>query len=111
MFSPAPIVPEKWSRPNLERMQQDARLPRFRRGSAIPLTLLTQWTGATTVDAGCIDDAQAPIGFSTLLLVMQGLPCRTAYGAIGLESKVLSREVSSLPGPADHRLAISLHTF
>jgi hypothetical protein len=72
------------------------------------LTLLTQWTGATTAETGCIHDAQAPIGFSTLLLVVQGLSGGTAHGAIGLESKVLSREASCLPGPADHRFAISL---
>jgi len=103
-----PILPEEWGRTSLEGMQEHTDLPRCGRRSAIPLAVLAERTGATRVDAGGRDQTQASIGFSTLLLVMQRLPCGTPHRPIRLEGNVLSREAPSLPGSADHRLAISL---
>ena len=68
MFSAAPILPEQWCGVRAKRMQQHADLARFCRGVTIPLTLLAQWAGPTTPDAGRIPHAQAPIDFATLLL-------------------------------------------
>jgi len=42
-------------------MQQHAHLAWLRGSGAILLTLLTQWTGAATADAGPIHHAQAAI--------------------------------------------------
>src|SRR5437868_1372569 len=64
MVATIPVMPEQRSRPNDEGMQQHAHLARLRGGSALPLTLLAQRTGAATADAGRIDHTQAPIGFS-----------------------------------------------
>src|SRR5437667_305763 len=77
-----PVTPEQSSRPNDEGMQQHAHLAWLRGGSALPLTLLAQRTGAATADAGCIDHTQAPIGFSAPLVDAQGLPGRAAERAI-----------------------------
>lgn len=66
--SAAPISPEDWGCSDGEGMQQETDLARFGRVPALPLTLLTQRTGATTADAGSIDQAQIPVGFWTPFL-------------------------------------------
>ena len=68
MLSTAPIPPKQRRGTNGEGMQEHADLARFYRGVTIPLTLLAQWAGPTTPDAGRIHHAQAPIDFATLLL-------------------------------------------
>ena len=74
MKPPTPVTPEERSRPDNEGMQQQTHLTRFLGITALPLTLFAQRAGATTADAGRIDHAQAPIGFSAPLVHMQGLP-------------------------------------
>ena len=44
-------------------MQQETHLARLVRCTAIPLTLLAQWTGTTTANAGAIHHSQAAIRF------------------------------------------------
>jgi len=78
MTSPTPIAPEQRLGPDDEGMQQHAHLTWFCGRTAIPLTLFAQNTGATTADASRIDHAQAPIGFSALLLCSQRLVRWTA---------------------------------
>jgi hypothetical protein len=78
-------------------MQQHADLARLCGGAAIPLALLTEWTGAATLDAGPIDHAQAPIGFSAVFMRSQFLVCWAPKRSIGLERKVLTREATGLP--------------
>jgi len=68
MGSAAGEAPEKGSNTNLERMQQHTHLARPGRRTAIPLTLLAQFTGTTPADAGSIHQEQAPVDFSTLFL-------------------------------------------
>jgi hypothetical protein len=63
-----PIMPEDRNRADGHRMEQNADLARFYGGTPIPLALLAQRTGAATVDTGAIHDAQAPIGFSAMLM-------------------------------------------
>src|SRR2546430_190903 len=57
-------------------MQQHTDLARLCRRTAIPLTLLAQRTGTTTVNAGAIHHAQAAIGFSTVFMREQLLGSR-----------------------------------
>jgi hypothetical protein len=90
VLPPPPVTPEKRLRTDDKRMQQDAHLARLFGSAAIPLTLVAQGTGTATADAGCIHHAQAPIGFSTLLVGTKLLACWTAKRAIRLEGKVLS---------------------
>lgn len=63
-----PIMPEERLTPHDEGMQQHADLARLCRGTSIPLTLFTERTRPTTVNAGTIHHAQAPISFSALLM-------------------------------------------
>ncbi|GHO79597.1 hypothetical protein KSD_73680 [Ktedonobacter sp. SOSP1-85] len=88
MFSSALISPEERGRTNLERVQQHTHLTRLCRGTAIPLALLTQGTGTTTPSARSIHHAQAPVGFSALLMREQRLRSRTPQRSIALETKV-----------------------
>jgi hypothetical protein len=88
MLSAAPVTPEQGSRANDKRVEQHTHLTRFPSGFAIPLTLLTQRTGAATVDTGGIHHAQASIGFSATLVRDERLPGRTAERAIRLKGKV-----------------------
>jgi len=86
----------------LDRQREDARARsrglRLRGLAAIPLTLLAQWAGATTADAGCIHHTQAPIGLPTPLMGVKLLPCWTPECPIGLERKSLAGEATCLPG-------------
>jgi hypothetical protein len=56
-----------------EGMPEHAHLARLGGGAALPLTLFPQGTGATTADAGRIDHAQAPVGFSAPSVAQQAL--------------------------------------
>ena len=77
MLSAAPISPVQRRGTHLEGMEQHAHLPRFVRLAPLPLALLAQRAGTTTVDAGCIHQAQTSIGFSALLMHHQRLMSRT----------------------------------
>ena len=68
VLPPAPISPEQRCGTHPERMQKYTHLARLCGSAAIPLTLLAQGTGTTTVDAGRIDHAQASIGFLAPLM-------------------------------------------
>jgi len=106
VFSPAPVTPEQRLIPNGEWMQQHTDLARFRGGIAIPLTLLAQRTGTTTVHTGSIDHAQAPIGFSAVFMRQERAPGRTAQRPIGLEGKVSSGEATRFEGGGGGRWTI-----
>src|SRR5437764_1199625 len=94
-------------RPNDQWMQQHTHLARLRGGAALPLTLLAQGTGTATTDTGRIDDAQAPIGFSALLMRTKLLASGTPQRPIWLERKVLTREAVRFPGQAHLRGSIA----
>ena len=98
MLPPAPVLPEDWSWPNAEGMQQHTHLARLAGGTALPLTLFPQRTGAATANAGRIHHAQAAIGFSTSLMGRKRVPCWTPERPIRLERKVLPREATRFPG-------------
>ena len=61
MLSATPILPEQGSRPNLERMQQQADPARLRRGVAMPLALLSQGTRSRLPEPSRVDQTQAAI--------------------------------------------------
>jgi hypothetical protein len=92
-----PITPQQRSRANHERMQQHADLARLFGGMALPLTLLTQRTGAATAHTGSIHHPQASIGFRASLVDSQRLACRAAQGPIWLEGKLSTREATGFP--------------
>jgi len=107
MLPAAPVIPEERRSCDREGMQQDTDLPRLCGSSAIPLALLAQGTRPTTANAGSVDDAQAPIGFSALFMWEQLLVGRATQRAIGLESKVLATEAARFPGQAHVRRSIA----
>src|SRR5258708_23563143 len=107
MLPAAPVMPEERRSCDREGMKQDTDLPRLCGGSAIPLALLAQGTGPTTANAGSIDHAQAPIGFSALFMWDQFLLGRATQRSIGLESKVLAREAARFPGQAHVRRSVA----
>src|SRR5579884_1755574 len=88
-------------------MQQHTDLARLCRRTAIPLTLLAQRTGTTTVNAGTIHHTQAAIGFSALLMRAQLLIGGATQCPIWLERKVLAREATRFPGQAHLRESIA----
>src|SRR6266536_1500553 len=94
-------------RPNDQWMQQHTYLARLLGGAPLPLTLLAQGTGTATPKTGRIDDAQAPIDFSALLLGNPRLASRTPQRPIGLERKVLTREAVRFPEQAPLRGSIA----
>jgi hypothetical protein len=98
VFSAGPIPPKQRRGTNHERVQQDTHSTRLCGGGAIPLALLTQWTGAATADAGSIHDTQTPIDFSALFMREQFLVSRTPECPIRLERKVLARKATRFPG-------------
>ena len=102
-----PVTPENGFRPNDQWMQQHTYLTRLLGGATLPLTLLTQGTGTATTNTGRIDDAQAPIDFSALLMGNQRLVSRTPQRPIRLERKVLTREAVRFPGQAHLRGSIA----
>jgi hypothetical protein len=97
VFSPTPVSPEQWCGTNDERMEQHTHLARLFGRSALPLTLLTERTGAATVNTGSIHNTQASVGFSALLMRGQFLVSWAAKRSIRLESKILGSEATSLP--------------
>jgi hypothetical protein len=104
---PTPIPPEDRCRPDGEGMQEDAHLARLDRGAPIPLTLLAQRTGTATVDAGSIDHAQTPIGFSASLLQNQRLSSRTTQRPIRRVEESRAHRSDQLSRAKRRRLAHS----
>jgi hypothetical protein len=102
-----PVTPENGLRPNDQWMQQHTDLARLLGGAALPLTPLAQGTGTAPTDTGRIDDAQAPIGFSALLMGNQRLASGTPQRPIWLERKVLTREAVRFSGQAHLRGSIA----
>jgi len=98
MVPSAPILPKNGLWSNHERMQEYAYLARLRGGAAIPLALLTQRTGTTVANAGCIHQPQAPISLLPPLLESERAACWTAQCSIGLKRKVSSGEATRFPG-------------
>ena len=107
MEATTPVTPENGFRPNHQWMQQHTHLARLLGCAALPLTLLAQGTGTATTDTGRIDHAQAPIGFSALLMGTKLLASGTAQRPIWLERKVLTREAARFPGQAHLRGSIA----
>ena len=105
--SAPPIAPEQWGETDAKRIQQQADLAWLCGGAAIPLTLLTQRTGAAVANAGCIDQAQTAISLATSLLEVKRLPGGTAQCPIRLERKVGSAEPARFPGGGGSRWPIS----
>jgi hypothetical protein len=103
----APIAPEDWGRTHPQRMQQHTHLARLCGGVALPLALLAQRAGTATANAGSIHQAQAPIGFSALLMRAQRLFGWTLQRSIRLESKILAGEAARFPEHADVRGSIA----
>src|SRR5207247_9035790 len=101
MLPATPSLPEQGSRPNLERMQQQADPARLRRGAAMPLTLLAQGTRATLADLCRVDQAQAAISLMALF------GCRNRYigcarqGSIRLKAKASTRDAAGFPVRGD----------
>jgi hypothetical protein len=79
-------------------MQQDTDLARLFGSAALPLALVAQWTGTTTVNAGSIHHAQASTRLSTLFMGMKLLVRWTVERPVWLEREALAREATSLPG-------------
>lgn len=73
-----PVSPEEGSRAYRQRMKQDAHLAWFGRGPPVPLALVAQGTRTAVANAGGIDDPQAAITLSTLLMRDQDIACRTS---------------------------------
>src|SRR6266705_2629180 len=92
-----PVSPEEGSRAYRQGMKQDAHLARFGRGPPVPLALVAQGTRTAVTNAGGIDDPQAAITLSTVLVRDQHVACRTSQGSIRLEGKVGSGEAASFP--------------
>ena len=91
VFSAAPISRSRnGAEPTGSGCSSTLTKARLLGGAALPLALLAQRTGATTADAGSIHDAQAPVGFSALLMRKQRLFSRTPQRPIRLETKVLA---------------------
>jgi len=105
--SPIPVTPLERSRPHGEGMQQHADLAWFLGGSALPLALRAQRTGAATADAGPIHDAQAAIGFSPLFMREKLLVSGALQRPFRLESEVLAADSTSFPGQAHVRGSIA----
>jgi hypothetical protein len=88
MNSATPVSPEERLSSDAEGMQKHTHLARLFGGAAIPLALLAQRAGPTTVNARRIDDAQTAIDLSTSLLEVKRLPCRAPKRPVRLERKV-----------------------
>jgi hypothetical protein len=88
MLPPTPIFPEQGGRTDPEWMQQHADLAWLRGFAALPLALLPERAGTTTVDAGSLHDAQAPVSFSAVFMRGEFLVCRAPQRSIWLERKV-----------------------
>lgn len=98
MGPPTPVPPEEGSRTGDEWMQQHTHPAGFDRSTAMPLTLLPQWTGATLAEASGIDQPQTAISFCAQFRRGESLPSGAAQHAIGLQYKVLPREAALFEG-------------
>ncbi len=107
MLPATPILPEQGSRPNLERMQQQADPARLRRGATMPLTLLSQGTRSTLAHLCRVDQTQAAISLTALFGCRKRLIGGAAQGPIRLKHKVSPREAAGFPGRGDSRRAIA----
>ena len=107
MLPATPITPEQGSRPNRERMQQQADPARLRRGAAMPLTLLSQGTGSTLAEPSRVDQTQAAISLTALFGCRERLIGRAAQGPVRLKHKVSPRETACFPGRGESRRAIA----
>jgi hypothetical protein len=101
-----PVSPEERSRAYRQRMEQEAHLAWFGRGTPIPLALLAQRTRTTVANAGGIDDPQTAIAFSPSFMRDEDVACWTPQGPIRLEGKVGSGEAASFPGRRGGRWSI-----
>src|SRR5690348_1839849 len=101
-----PVSPEEGSSADRQGMKQDAHLAWFGCGASTPLALLAQRTGTATVNAGTIDHAQAPIGFSAVLMREERAPSRATQRPIRLEGKVCPSKATSFPGDRGGRRSI-----
>ncbi len=107
MLPATPITPEQGSRPNRERMQQQADPARLRRGAAMPLTLLSQGTRATLAEPSRVDQTQAAISLTALFGCTERLIGGAAQGPVRLKHKVSPRETACFPGRGESRRAIA----
>ncbi len=107
VVSASPIAPEQWGETDAKRIQQQADLAWLCGRAAIPLTWLTQRTGAAVANAGCIHQAQTAISLATSLLQVKRLPGGTAQCPISLERKVGSGEPARFPGGGGRRWPLS----
>src|SRR5207247_7178379 len=98
MDPPAPVSPEEGLRTDAEWMQQDTDPAGFGGSSAMPLTLLSQWTGAGLADASGIHQPQTAISFCALFGRGEPLPGGAAQGAMRLQHKVSPGEAASFEG-------------
>src|SRR5260370_7810190 len=78
-------------------MKQDAHLARFGRRPPVPLALVAQETRTAVANAGGIDDPQATIALSTVLMWDQNVASRTPQVPIWLKGKVGSGEAARFP--------------
>ena len=100
MNSSTPVSPEERPIANGEWMQENTHLTRLFGGTPIPLTRLSQGTGAATAKAGSIHHTQAAIGFSARRVRGQLLGSLAPECPIRLERKVLTRKAPRFPGQA-----------
>jgi hypothetical protein len=98
MDPPTPVPPEEGIRADDEWMQQDTDPAGFGGSSAMPLTLLAQWTGAALADASSIHQPQTAISLMALFGGGESLPSGAAQGAIRLHHKVSPGEAASFEG-------------
>src|SRR6266487_1748143 len=98
MGPPAPVPPEEGLRTDADWMQQDTHPAGFGGSSAMPLTLLAQWTGAALADASGINQPQTAISFCALFSRREPLAGGAAQCAIRLQHKVSPREAASFEG-------------
>ena len=106
LVPPMPVSPEERSRADRQGMKQNAHLARLGRGPPVPLALVAQGTRTAVANAGGIDDPQAVVMLSTVLMGDQHVASRTPQGSIRLEGKVGSGEAASFPGGRGSRRSI-----
>src|SRR5258708_4231437 len=108
MKPPTPITPKQGRGTHDEGMQEHTRLTRFRRSTALPLTLFSQRARTATADAGSVHHTQASISFPASLMGDERLASGTAQRAIRLQGKVATGETTRLPGRGDFGRSIAL---
>lgn len=106
LMASGPVPPEQRGRAYRQGMEEHTDLAWFGCGVSTPLALLAQRTGTATANAGTIDHAQAPIGFSAVLMWEERAPSRATQRPIRLEGKVGPSKATSFPGRRDGRRSI-----